>query len=154
MGYSEKLFSRSWQGGPNPLFYDGRGTLVTSPFSKFCPPPSTHLFFDLLNLETQNHKCLALWFKHWSGTWFKHWRFRTDEIIFASTLIWYHTHTDTFAHRQDTKGPIEWHTDGYILIPPVICSQQISVLHWMNNSLKAKFTLQSCSKVSLFVKKY
>ena len=142
------------------------------PFPNFVlpPPPTSFLscflghiycvnllnviFLDLLNLETQNHKCLALWFKHCSGAWFKHWRFRTDEMIFAITLIWYHTHTDTCAHRQDTKGPIEWHIDGCILIPPVICSQQISVLHWMNNSLKAKFTLQSCSKVSLFVKKY
>ena len=34
----------------------------------------------------------------------------------------------------------------YILSPPVMCSQQLSVLHWKNNLLISKFTLQSSTK--------
>ena len=50
----------------------------------------------------------------------------------AVSMIWYHTQK----HKQYTQGPINWHND--LLTPPVMCSQQLSTLHWMNNSMISK----------------
>ena len=87
-----------------------------------------------------------------------HWRFHTDGIGFAA-LIWYHTHTNfhtyaymhTYTHGQTQTHNIryipyreEWSIYKYILITPVICSQHLAILYWMNNWLMSKiyFTLQ------------
>ena len=63
--------------------------------------------------------------------------------------LWFditHKNKDT----QQTLGPIECQRDRYILTPPVMCSQQFSVLHWMNLHW---ITLQS-STMFLLLKKY
>ena len=51
-----------------------------------------------------------------------------------------HTHTNTQTHTQTHKHTARTGanrlTHPYnILTPPVLCSQQLSVLHWMNNSI-------------------
>ena len=70
-------------------------------------------------------------------------RFDTD-MAFPSTLIWYHTQKQT--HNT------HWDQHKYILTPPVMCSQQLSVLHWINNSLISKILQRSL--VSLLCKNY
>ena len=83
-------------------------------------------------------------------------RFVTKEMVFASTLIWNHTHK----HIQDTQRPIaldthtntywhhplrvhdsyqyytEWITCWYKNLlyrgPPVMCMQKLPVLHWLS----------------------
>ena len=56
-------------------------------------------------------------------------------------------------HMQDTQGLIDWYTHiyEYILTPSVMCTQQLSVLHGMNNLLIQKFTIQR-STMPLFFK--
>ena len=56
-----------------------------------------------------------------------------DMWFFAGTLIWYYTHTNTHPYTQHTQGPVDWHPYKYIFTPPVMYSQQLSLLHWMNN---------------------
>ena len=61
--------------------------------------------------------------------------------FFPSTLIWYHTHkyiADTWANKLT-------YSYKYILPPPVMCSQQLSVLNWTNNLLISTFYRLSMS---------
>ena len=55
---------------------------------------------------------------------------------------------------KNTQGPIDWQkTYKYLLTPPVMCTQQLPVWHWMNNMPIEKFTLQR-SKMFLLFKYY
>ena len=38
-------------------------------------------------------------------------RFDTDNMAFANSLIWYHTHKQIYAHQ--TQGPMDWHINIY-----------------------------------------
>ena len=51
--------------------------------------------------------------------------------FFASTLIWYHTHKQR--HATHTRAKRLTHSYKYILEPPLMCSQQLFVFHWINN---------------------
>ena len=65
----------------------------------------------------------------------------------TSTLILYHTHTKhTWVNRLT-------HSDKYILTSPVMCSQQLSLLHWIICWYQ-KFTLQNEFTMSLLFKYY
>ena len=70
-----------------------------------------------------------------------------DAMVFASTLIYYHTHIQT--HTGHTGTNRLTHTYKYILIPYVMYTQQLPVLHWVNNLLIEK--LQR-STISLLLK--
>ena len=91
--------------------------------------------------------CLFCTTRHWIYCWFD-----IDDMVFAITLNWYHTHR---IHRDQYTYT---HTYKYVLTSPVTCAQQLSVLQWMNNFLIQKFTLQIstmfyCSKIThLYVK--
>ena len=51
-----------------------------------------------------------------------HWSFRTGNLRSPSTLVWYQTERHTYMQK---------HTQKYKLTPPVMCSQELSVLaHW------------------------
>ena len=60
--------------------------------------------------------------------------------FFAGTLIWYHTHKHMHTHRQTIHSRASWltHPYWYIFTPPVMSSQQLSLLHWKDNSLISK----------------
>ena len=60
--------------------------------------------------------------------------FDTEDMTIASKLIWYYTHKHI--QTQLTLGPIDWYIN--ILTPPVMCSQQLPVLHRINHSLILK----------------
>ena len=68
---------------------------------------------------------------------------------FASTLIWYHT--DIYKENAGTNRLKQKYK--YILTLPVIRTQPLPVLHWMNNLLIQNFTLQR-STMSLLLKNY
>ena len=54
-------------------------------------------------------------------------------------LLWFDfTHSQT--KIQHTQG--QWDKYKYMLTHPVMCSQQLSVLRWMNNSLMSKMSLR------------
>ena len=64
-------------------------------------------------------------------------------------LCWYSdliSHTQTHAHRdtQHTQRPVTTRPYKYIITPIVVCSQQLSLLHWMNNSLISKIYFPQC----------
>ena len=61
-------------------------------------------------------------------------------------------YSDRLTHTG-TQGPIFLHTFKYILTAPVTCAQQLPVLHWINNFLIQKFTLQR-STIFLLSKNY
>ena len=80
---------------------------------------------------------------------------RSDTLwFFTGTLIWYHTYTQTNTHthththtHKDTKHTRAsrlTHPYKYIFISPAMCSQQLSLLHWMNNSLIPKIYFLQC----------
>ena len=54
----------------------------------------------------------------------------------AGTLTWYHTHEHTHTQRYTAHSGASrlTHPYKYILTPPVMCSQQLSLLQWMNIS--------------------
>ena len=56
-------------------------------------------------------------------------------------------------HTQDTQGPMKWHIYKCIITSPVMYTQQLPVLHWMNNLLIQKPILQR-SIMSLLFKNY
>ena len=64
------------------------------------------------------------------GTRHVNFRFDTDDMAFASTVIWYHTqiHLHTQIHTETNRL-----THKYILKPPVMCSQRLFVLNWMKH---------------------
>ena len=63
-------------------------------------------------------------------------------MVSASTLIWYHAHWQTYIGHTGTNRLT--HIYKYILTPPPLCTQQLPVLHWMNNLL-----IQMVQKVTL-----
>ena len=69
-------------------------------------------------------------------------RFDTDDMAFASALIWYYTHTFTCSTQTDQ------------VTPPVMCSQLLSGLHWIIiTHWYPKFIIQR-SIISLLFKNY
>ena len=69
-----------------------------------------------------------------------YWRLKRDDMVFVSILIWYHIHRQT--HKGGTETNWLTHIYEYILTPPVMCTQQLLALHWMNDLLIQNFTLQ------------
>ena len=77
--------------------------------------------------------------------------------FFSNTLIWCntpthphcHAHTQTETHTK--HDPRDWinHTK-YILMPSVMCSQQLSVLHWMNNLETSKIYITEFHNIFAF----
>ena len=61
-------------------------------------------------------------------------------IIWFFTSLWFDT-TQTHKQRHIAHSGVNWltHPYKYILTPPVMCSQQLCALHWMNNLLISKF---------------
>ena len=59
--------------------------------------------------------------------------------FFVSTLIWRHIHTQIKTHSN-------------ILTPTVMFSQQLSVLHWINNSLISKIYFKVFHNIFIFLK--
>ena len=54
--------------------------------------------------------------------------------LFAGTVIWYHTpHTKTQRHTAHSGASRCTRPYKYIFTPPYLCSQQLSLLYWMNN---------------------
>ena len=66
-------------------------------------------------------------------------------------FCWYfnlisHTHKHTHTERYTAHSGASRHTHPckYIFTPPVMCSQQLSLLHWMHNSLISKNCFPGC----------
>ena len=56
-----------------------------------------------------------------------YWRFDIDDMVFANTLIWYHTRTNA----QDRQGPVDWHTHKYILTSTVHTKAVLYCTEWI-----------------------
>ena len=63
--------------------------------------------------------------------------------------LWFDTKS-TDKHTESTQGPIYLHTHKYILAPPVMCTQKLPVLQWMNNILTQRLMLQRSTTSFLF----
>ena len=59
-------------------------------------------------------------------------------LVLWSDITHMQTHT-THSESNRLTQPYK-----YILTPPAMCSQQLSVLHWMNNSLISKIYFPQC----------
>ena len=68
--------------------------------------------------------------------------------FFASTPSWYHTHTQThtYTHKAHStlRGRRLTQPSKYIFTPLAVCSQQLSLLHWMGNLLISKNYFPQC----------
>ena len=68
--------------------------------------------------------------------------------FFASTPSWYHTHTQThtYTHKAHStlRGRRLTQPSKYIFTPLAMCSQQLSLLHWMGNLLISKNYFPQC----------
>ena len=72
--------------------------------------------------------------------------------LFAGTLIWYHTHTHTHTHTAHSGVSRMIDPYKYIFKPTVTCSQQLSLLQWMKNSMTSNIFFPYClffSKIML-----
>ena len=65
-----------------------------------------------------------------------------DKWFFASTLIWYHW--DTKSHTAHSGANRLTHPYKYILKPPIMWSQQLYLLHWMDNPLVLRIYVPQC----------
>ena len=64
------------------------------------------------------------------------------QVTWFLLVLWFDiSHTQTNI-EQDTQRPIDWFMHINILTLPIMCTQQLSVLHWMDNLLIQKFTLE------------
>ena len=59
-------------------------------------------------------------------------------VFLTGTLIWYHTRTNTHRHITHWGAKRLTHPYKYIFTPLVLCSQQLCLLQWMDNSLISK----------------
>ena len=75
-----------------------------------------------------------------------YWRSVTNDMVFAGALISNHTHK----HMHDTVTNSLRHTYKYILTLTIMYTQQLLVLHWMENLLIQKFTLQRSTMPSFY----
>ena len=74
------------------------------------------------------------------------------QITWVFLILWFdkhthshthiHTRMHTHTHRKHREGPLDWHIHiniyEYIPAPPATCSQHLSTLQWINNSLTSK----------------
>ena len=87
---------------------------------------------------------------------------RSDTWCRFLLVLWFDiTHTNKHKHIQRHKTHLgasrPMHPCKYIFTPTVICSQQLSLLHWMNNSLISKIYFPQClffSKIVHLQKSY
>ena len=120
------------EGSETPILW--RPPYVTHPpIFRFCPPQTPHLLLTLpLTMSFMQQGV-----KYWSlvdMTW-----------LFANTLIRYHTQTHKVVSRMT-------YPYRYILTPPAMYSQHLSVLHWMNNFLISKLHFTEFYNVFAFQK--
>ena len=134
-----------------PLFYDDPPILPT-PFSKFVLflrlmgviAPHMICYFllnDLMNLHMSNLVTLVppgpcgvfFFFFFFCNKAAVYWGVAHD-VVFTSTLLWYHVQTKTHIEANRLIHPHE-----YILTSLVMCLLKLSVLHWVNNLLISKF---------------
>ena len=72
----------------------------------------------------------------------------THNEYFGGTLIWYHTQIKTY--NTNTRAKRLTHSYKYISKSPVMCSQQLSVFHWITNCWYQKSTSEISSLSLLF----
>ena len=96
-------------------------------------------------IYARTYKDLAIWSMQQGVKFTEVWYMM---LFFTGTLIWYHTCTNTHtceqrytAHSGTNKLT---HPYKYMLKPPVMCPQQLSRSHWMNNSLTSKMYFPKC----------
>ena len=80
----------------------------------------------------------------------------TDDRVFTNwfdmvTQIWYHTHRQSYKWHKRSYRLTHAYKSKSVLATPVMCTHQLTVLHWMNNLLIQKFIVQR-SKMSLLFK--
>ena len=64
------------------------------------------------------------------------------QVTWFLLVLWFDiSHTQTNL-EQDTQRPIDWFMHINILTLPIMCTQQLSLLHWKDNLLIQKFTLE------------
>ena len=145
----------SWQRAPNTCFmktllyiayYQSHlfQILSTSP-----PPtqPSPALLFLLMDLHMSS-LCIIVSEGPCCVFYATRSLLRSDTKYDSLLVLWFDiTLTNTHStHRGQT------HTYKYILTPPVMCSQQLSILKWMNNLLISKICFPKFSNLFAFQK--
>ena len=93
------------------------------------------LYISSLGILESEGSCYVFYATRCPGYWGL-----TYNVFFVGILIWYHTHTYTHTqiHTANSGTNRLTHPYKYILPTPVMFSQQLFVLHWMNNSLISK----------------
>ena len=130
---------------PSPHLFKFCSTLLLSLLSP-TPPPllillscffgwmgiTPTLMIDIMNLHMSSLRSLMCVVK-FNVVWYIMW-------FFADTLIWYHTHKHTHKDTQHTQGPV------HIPIQTNICTScyQLSLFHWMKNSVISKIYFPQC----------
>ena len=105
-----KVSSHSWQRGANPTIL----WRTPSPlFFKFCPP-SPHFPITSNPNPHCSFCCLFLWLNGWSRGFL--------------LVIWFDI-TNTQTHKAHLGASRLTHPYKYIFTPPVLCSQQLPLLH-------------------------
>ena len=172
MNAFSKPFEHSWQRHPKHLFYEDLPFIAYTPISNFIPllsPPPTHTH-PPFRLKLPTLTALSVISFLWLNGWLRHiWcvillkdimvlhipsfctlvvlcnkassLLRPDTGVFLLVLwfVWYHTHKHT-AYSEASRLT---HPYKYIFLPSVMCSMQLSLLHWMNNSLEFKNLLST-----------
>ena len=142
------------------LFSENPPLYCPHPFFRFCPAP-THFPVTFKPHPTVLSVALFLWLNGWSchiwctillngnmdlhmsglGTRRTSMCFMQQGIkftavwhimcFFTGTLIWYHTHTNTQTHTAHLGASRLTQPHKYIFPPPVMCSEQLPLLHSM-----------------------
>ena len=158
--------NHSWQRGP-PFYEDP--PLLTTPLpptppllillSCFFGWMGDHATFDVLLflMISWMYKCWASgpWCMFYAKRCQVYWGLKYDVVFcWYSDLI---SHTQTHTHTSHLGASRPTHPCKYIFSPTVMCSQQLCLLHWMNNSLTSKIHFPQClffSKIIHLPKSY
>ena len=134
---------------PNPLFFQILSTLPSLPPPTLTPTAFSlavwvvtphlicYLLNDMMDLLKSSPGTLVP-----EGPWCVFYATGCQVYWDLTLVLWLdvtHTNTDTHTKTHSTLRASRFtHPYKYIFTPPVMCSQQLSLLHWMDNSLISK----------------
>ena len=153
---SDISFSIVGRGFLTPVLWRPSSILPTAnpSFSKFCPPPPhTHtqpspaLLFLLMGLHMSS-LCIIVSEGPCCVFYATRSLLRSDTKYDSLLVLWFDiTLTNTHSTHSGQTQPYR-----YILTPTVMCSQQLSILKWMNNLLISKICFPKFSNLFAFQK--
>ena len=160
-----------WQRGPNPpILWIHLSVLPTHPFSNFVQPPIPHPFLPPPTPTPYYSSCCLVSLGEWViaphlillndimdvhmsslRTLMRVLRNQASNLLKSNAwcgfllVLWFDvTYKNTHIKKHTAHSGASRLTRPYIFTPTLMCSQQLALLHWMNNLLMSKLHFPQC----------